>query len=50
MEPIRRNRPVPGKLRVAYYESGHMMYVRRADAAKFRRDYLQLLAEATAAP
>ncbi|MDA8018755.1 MAG: peptidase S10 [Thermoanaerobaculia bacterium] len=32
---------------VEYYESGHMMYVRRADHAKFRRDFLKLIDEAT---
>ncbi|MCG8460031.1 MAG: hypothetical protein MI919_27430, partial [Holophagales bacterium] len=33
-------------IRHAYYEAGHMMYVREADHAKFRADYLQLIDEA----
>jgi carboxypeptidase C (cathepsin A) len=37
---------VRDNLRVAYYEAGHMMYVRREDARKFRQDYLQLIADA----
>ena len=37
---------VRDNIRVAYYQSGHMMYVRREDARKFRRDYLQLIADA----
>lgn len=32
-----------------YYESGHMMYIRKADHEKFRRDYLKLIEEATKA-
>jgi carboxypeptidase C (cathepsin A) len=33
-------------IRTAYYEAGHMMYVRDADRRKFREDYLQLVREA----
>ncbi|HLE85942.1 MAG TPA: peptidase S10 [Thermoanaerobaculia bacterium] len=36
-------------LRVAYYEAGHMMYVREASLAKLREDYLRLLRDALAA-
>jgi carboxypeptidase C (cathepsin A) len=37
---------VRDNIRVAYYAAGHMMYVRREDGRKFRRDYLQLIADA----
>lgn len=37
-----------GNLRHAYYEAGHMMYVRTEDHRKFREDYLRLIEEATA--
>ena len=30
-------------IQVAYYEAGHMMYVRSEDLAKFRRDYLTFI-------
>ncbi len=33
-------------IRVAYYEAGHMFYLREADHRKFREDYLQLLRDA----
>jgi carboxypeptidase C (cathepsin A) len=33
-------------LEVAYYEAGHMMYVRREDHRKFREDYLAFMAGA----
>ncbi|MEM8933266.1 MAG: peptidase S10 [Acidobacteriota bacterium] len=33
-------------LKVAYYDAGHMMYVRRADHEKFRRDTLQWIEDA----
>ncbi|MDX1385771.1 MAG: peptidase S10, partial [Thermoanaerobaculia bacterium] len=36
-------------LTVAYYQAGHMMYVREEDAIKFRRDYLALIDRALAA-
>lgn len=35
-----------GNLKVAYYDAGHMMYVRREDHRKFRDDYLALMREA----
>ena len=35
-------------LQVAYYEAGHMMYVRRQDHRKFREDYLALIERALA--
>lgn len=31
---------------VEYYEAGHMMYIRLADLAKFREDYLELIRSA----
>ena len=37
-------------LKVAYYEAGHMMYVREADHQKFRMDFLELLADARKGP
>ena len=37
---LRRN------IRVAYYEEGHMFYLREADHRKFREDYLQLIRDA----
>ena len=37
-----------GNIEHVYYEAGHMMYVRRADHEKFRRDYLRLLESALA--
>ena len=37
---LRRN------IRVAYYEAGHMFYLREADHRKFREDYLQLMRDA----
>ena len=37
---------VRDNLQVAYYEAGHMMYVRKADHAKFRDDYLALMERA----
>jgi carboxypeptidase C (cathepsin A) len=39
---------VRDNLRVAYYEAGHMMYLREDDLAKFRADYLQLIEDALA--
>jgi carboxypeptidase C (cathepsin A) len=41
LDPERR-----GNIRVAYFEAGHMMYVREADHRKFREDYLQLIRDA----
>ena len=40
---------VRDNLQVAYYEAGHMMYVREESLAKFRRDYLRLIRDALAA-
>lgn len=37
---------VRDNLQVAYYEAGHMMYVRKADHAKFRDDYLAFMERA----
>lgn len=37
-----------GNIRVAFYESGHMMYVRKEDLVKFRQDYLALIRDALA--
>ena len=37
-------------IRVAYYEAGHMMYVRSEDLAKFRTDYLAFMQDALAVP
>ena len=34
---------VRDNVEVAYYNAGHMMYLRRDDLAKFREDYLRLL-------
>jgi carboxypeptidase C (cathepsin A) len=39
---------VRDNLRVAYYEAGHMMYLREDDLAKFRADYLRLIEDALA--
>lgn len=39
---------VRGNIRSASYDAGHMMYVREADLAKFREDYLRLMEEALA--
>ena len=33
-------------IQVAYYEAGHMMYIRLSDLAKFRRDYIDLIESA----
>jgi carboxypeptidase C (cathepsin A) len=33
-------------IRIAYYEAGHMFYLREADHRKFREDYLQLMRDA----
>ena len=33
-------------IRIAYYEAGHMFYLREADHRKFREDYLQLIRDA----
>jgi carboxypeptidase C (cathepsin A) len=41
---------IADNLRVAYYEAGHMMYIREEDHAKFRRDFLELLERATGQP
>lgn len=38
---------IADNLRVAYYEAGHMMYIREEDHRKFRRDFLDLLHRAT---
>jgi carboxypeptidase C (cathepsin A) len=35
-----------GNVRIAYYESGHMMYIRKADHAKLKRDIAELLRRA----
>jgi carboxypeptidase C (cathepsin A) len=37
-------------LRVAYYDAGHMMYVRKADHRKLRQDFVTFLREAVGAP
>jgi carboxypeptidase C (cathepsin A) len=37
-------------IRVAYYNAGHMMYVRSEDLAKFRADYLAFMQDALAVP
>ncbi len=37
-----------GNIKVAFYESGHMMYVRKEDLVKFRQDYLALIRDALA--
>ena len=39
-----------GNIRAAYYEAGHMMYVRLEDLAKFRRDYLAFMRGALEQP
>ena len=39
-----------GNIEVAYYEAGHMMYVRHEDHRKFREDYLRFMGSARAAP
>ena len=39
---------VRDNVRVAYYEAGHMMYLREDDLAKFRADYLRLIDDALA--
>jgi carboxypeptidase C (cathepsin A) len=38
-----------GNLRVAFYESGHMMYIRAADHAKFKQDLAAFYRDALAA-
>jgi carboxypeptidase C (cathepsin A) len=35
-----------GNLKIAYYDAGHMMYVRREDHRKFREDFLALIRSA----
>jgi carboxypeptidase C (cathepsin A) len=37
---------VRGNIQIAYYEAGHMMYVRKADHRKFREDYLAFMKRA----
>jgi carboxypeptidase C (cathepsin A) len=39
---------VRDNLHVAYYEAGHMMYVRKDDLVKFRDDYLRFMDDALA--
>jgi len=40
---------IEGNLRTAYYEAGHMMYIRESEHQKFRRDFLDLIHRATEA-
>lgn len=40
-EPLRRN------VRMAFYESGHMMYIREADHAKLKKDVADFIRQAT---
>ncbi len=35
-------------IRLSYYQAGHMMYIRQEDHAKMRKDFLDLIARATA--
>lgn len=38
--------PLRDTLRTAYFEAGHMMYVREESLARFREEYLRLIRDA----
>jgi carboxypeptidase C (cathepsin A) len=39
-----------GHVSIAFYEAGHMMYIRKQDHAKLKRDVADFIARATPAP